>query len=85
MRLITLKVRNFRNIKSADVDFAAGANLFFGDNGAGKTNLLEALSVCLGKSFRGVSPASFTPLFPTEDANSSTEIRLTFSRGGYET
>lgn len=84
MRLLTLKVRNFRNIKSADIEFAAGANLFYGENGTGKTNLLEALSVCLGKSFRGVTPAAFMPLVPL-GTSEDVELRLVFLRGGMET
>ena len=36
------------------LDFASGINLFYGRNGAGKTNLLEAIGMfALGKSCRG--------------------------------
>lgn len=48
-----LSVRGFRNISSADLELAPTFNVVHGDNGHGKTNLLEALYV-LGssKSFR---------------------------------
>ena len=48
-----LSVRGFRNISSADIELAPTFNVVHGDNGHGKTNLLEALYV-LGssKSFR---------------------------------
>jgi len=38
-----LKVRNFRNIESTSIDLINGNNLFIGENGQGKTNLLESV------------------------------------------
>ena len=50
----SLRIEGFRNIGSAQLEFAEGVNLFYGPNGAGKTNLLEALGLySLGKSCRG--------------------------------
>lgn len=49
----SLQVRGFRNIARADVDFGARFNVIAGENGQGKTNLLEALYVvATSKSFR---------------------------------
>ena len=48
-----ITLRNFRNYREMTLLPHEGVNLFFGANGSGKTNLLEA--VCLlstGKSFR---------------------------------
>lgn len=39
-----VKLTNFRNYESADIEFSAGVNLIFGPNGQGKTNLVEALN-----------------------------------------
>lgn len=48
-----IKIRNFRNIEEAEIEFDAGVNILAGDNAQGKTNLLEAISfTALGKSFR---------------------------------
>lgn len=53
-----LRVRGFRNIENADVEFCDGVNLLSGDNAQGKTNLLEAIYyISLGKSFRGATEA----------------------------
>lgn len=38
-----LSLTDFRNYTSADLVLAAGPNLFVGDNGQGKTNLVESL------------------------------------------
>src|SRR5690606_33323946 len=39
-----LSLADFRNYSSLALDFAPGAVVLTGDNGAGKTNLLEAIS-----------------------------------------
>ncbi|QKC80247.1 DNA replication/repair protein RecF [Mesorhizobium sp. NZP2077] len=39
-----LTLTNFRNYATLTIDLAPGAVVFSGDNGAGKTNLLEAIS-----------------------------------------
>ena len=44
MNLTKLRLRDFRNYESLDLDFAPGVNLIVGDNAQGKTNLLEAIS-----------------------------------------
>lgn len=53
MELLKIKIENFRNIKILTSDFSSGVNIFFGNNGSGKTNLLEAIfMLCLGRSHR---------------------------------
>lgn len=52
MLLNSISILNYRNISQADLIFEPGINCFVGENGAGKTNLLDAiyyLSFC--KSF----------------------------------
>jgi len=56
MRLTSLKIRNFRNHRESVFEFGQGANVLLGDNGQGKTNVLEAISyLCLTKSFYATS------------------------------
>ncbi len=43
MRLKKLLLINFKNISQADIDLSDGINCFVGDNGAGKTNILDAI------------------------------------------
>lgn len=48
-----LKLENFRNYNELELDFDHHLNLIIGDNGQGKTNLIEALFVGgFGRSFR---------------------------------
>ncbi|MEZ5357516.1 MAG: DNA replication/repair protein RecF [Candidatus Zixiibacteriota bacterium] len=54
MRIDRIGLTNFRNFEAAQLVPSPGVNIFFGDNGAGKTNLLEAIfTLCLGRSQRG--------------------------------
>jgi DNA replication and repair protein RecF len=60
MELNNLKIVNYRNIASIELCPGPGINIFYGDNGQGKTNLIEAIYL-LGtlKSFRGGSNTDF--------------------------
>lgn len=53
MIIETLKLRDFRNYRELEIQPHPGINLLFGQNGSGKTNLLEAVHYCaLGRSHR---------------------------------
>ncbi len=53
MILKSLKLENFRNYESLELDFDTGLTAFVGENAQGKTNLLEAIAfAAFGKSFR---------------------------------
>ena len=43
MHLQTIRLSNFKNYESAELDFSAQINCFLGNNGSGKTNLLDAI------------------------------------------
>lgn len=54
MRLLSLEVQNYRNIVSASLTPGRELTVICGNNGQGKTNLLEAIWLLTGgKSFRG--------------------------------
>ena len=53
MVIETLKLRDFRNYGEMELTPHPGVNILFGQNGSGKTNLLEAIHYCaLGRSHR---------------------------------
>ena len=53
MKIKELKLLNFRNYKEQSLEFIPGVNIFIGDNGSGKTNILEAIYILsLTKSSR---------------------------------
>ena len=45
MRIEHLKLTNFRNYGNLEIDFNKNVNIFVGDNGKGKTNILESIYV----------------------------------------
>ncbi len=54
IRVISFEATDFRNIAPLKVSPCAGINVIYGDNGQGKTNLLEAIGLFSGvRSFRG--------------------------------
>ncbi len=53
LKIDKLQVTNFRNLEEVVIHFSPGINCIFGDNGNGKTNILEAIYfLILRKSFR---------------------------------
>ena len=54
MYLSSIHIENFKGIKNADIDFDRSVNLIIGDNGTGKTSVLEAISVALGGFLSGI-------------------------------
>ncbi len=53
MHLTYLKLQNFRNYEHVELAFSPKVNVFWGRNGQGKTNLLEAIRfLSTGRSFR---------------------------------
>ncbi|HBB29321.1 MAG TPA: DNA replication/repair protein RecF [Clostridiales bacterium] len=49
----SIKLKNFRNFSELNIDLNNILNIFIGDNGQGKTNLLESIYLCsIGKTFK---------------------------------
>jgi predicted ATP-binding protein involved in virulence len=57
MKINNIKIQNFRGYESLDVDLNPNFNLIIGDNGSGKTAILEALTVAIGSFFLGIKGA----------------------------
>ncbi|MGL4383113.1 MAG: DNA replication/repair protein RecF [Bacilli bacterium] len=53
MKLSKIRLKNFRNLKEVSLNLDNHINLFIGNNGQGKTNLLESIyMISLTKSFK---------------------------------
>ena len=53
MRVTRLSIDKFRNLSEIELIPAEGVNVIFGENGQGKTNILESIWLFSGaKSFR---------------------------------
>ena len=52
MKIINLKLYNFRNYETLNLEFSNKQNIIIGQNGSGKTNIVEAIYVlAITKSF----------------------------------
>lgn len=54
MYLSKIHIENFKGIKNAEFDFDRSVNIITGDNGTGKTSILEAIAVALGGFLSGI-------------------------------
>ena len=53
MPIEKIEMINFRNHKNMVIDFSPGINIIWGENGSGKTSILEAVYILSnGKSFK---------------------------------
>ena len=53
-----IQIKNYKAIENMKLEFSPGVNLLIGDNGVGKTSVLDALAVALGGFLSGVSGVS---------------------------
>jgi DNA replication and repair protein RecF len=62
LRLVQITPHSFRNLSPDPVFFGSGLHVVAGENGQGKTNLLEAAAIVCGqRSFRRALPAACAP------------------------
>ncbi|MDO4921496.1 MAG: AAA family ATPase [Phascolarctobacterium sp.] len=58
MYINNIRIRNFRGIEDSTIEFKPGFNLIKGENGKGKTSIVEAIAVGLGGFIGGFSDVS---------------------------
>lgn len=66
MYLEKVNIKNYKGIEEIDIDLKPGINLLIGDNGTGKTSVLEGIAVALSGLFVNVAGVS-TKNFIKED------------------
>ena len=69
-----VRLTNYRNYKSAELELAQGVNLLHGSNGQGKTNIVEAINFFAGLSSHRV--AGHTPLIKQGEQAAQLAIEL---------
>jgi len=76
-----LQAQNFRNLHSDVFDFVPGINCVFGQNGNGKTNLLEAIYLLTNKkSFR--KNTGYSQIINIEGASPELILQSVFENNG---
>ena len=75
MLLSQLTLTDFRSYAAADLEPGPGFVVLTGDNGAGKTNILEAVSLLApGRGLRGAAPSAMTRKDSSDGFSISTRI-----------
>ncbi|HEU0055242.1 MAG TPA: SMC family ATPase [Longimicrobium sp.] len=83
MRLLTLRMRNFRQHADSEITFRGGLTGIIGPNGAGKSTILEAIawSIYGAQAARGTNE---TIRFSRAGPRTRVEVELRFALGGHE-
>ena len=64
MKILNLKLNNFRNYEKIDFEFNRNLNIIIGNNAQGKTNILEAIYfLSITKSFLSVNDKNCIKIF----------------------
>lgn len=66
MYIEKVKIENYRALKNVELEFSQGINLIIGDNGTGKTSILEAIIVVLGGYLSGITGATAKGILQTD-------------------
>jgi predicted ATP-binding protein involved in virulence len=79
MRINKLHIENFRGYKNLDLSLHKGFNLIIGDNGSGKTAILEALNIAMGSFFLGIRNTKTRNILHNDVHISSSEFSEEFA------
>ncbi len=82
MKINQILLKNFRNFSKIDINFQDKTNIFFGDNGSGKTNILESISL-ISKG-RGIRNSSLKDLVKSEEKNFYIKSNIEIKNNEYD-
>lgn len=73
-----IKIKNFKGIAAKELNFSDGKNIIQGENGIGKTSILDAITWCLfGKNFADEKQFKIKPIINGEEKqNLTTSVEL---------
>lgn len=66
MYIKNISIQNFRVLKDINIEFKHGVNLILGDNGVGKSSILNAVTIALGGFFSGVTGVKSPGILQTD-------------------
>ena len=61
-----ITISNYKAIREMNISFQRGVNLLIGDNGVGKTSVLEAITVAFGDFINGMSGVAKNGISPSD-------------------
>ena len=85
MYLSKIRIKNYRAIREASLTCEDGITVLIGENGCGKSSILNALEACLGRKLKGdnfdIKSSDFFNDFELNTQADRMEIELFFSKG----
>ena len=82
VKINEIELKNFRNFKNNKFLFNSKSNIFYGNNGSGKTNILESVSI-IGKG-RGIRNANISDLIKNKEENFLIKSMLEINNNNYD-
>ncbi len=82
VKINNIQFNNFRNFKNFNTSFDKKLNILFGDNGCGKTNILEGISL-IAKG-RGIRNSNIYNLINKEESNFLIKNNLEIQKNKYD-
>ena len=82
MKINQLLLKNFRNFSNIEINLQHKTNIFFGDNGSGKTNILESISL-ISKG-RGIRNSSIKDFIKSDERNFYIKSNIQIKDNEYE-
>lgn len=79
-----LTLKNFKSHKSTVIDFQPGITILVGENGAGKSTILEAISFALFKQHSGRKIEDLVRITKNKNSHESMSVTLEFISNGNE-
>lgn len=75
-----ITISNYKAIREMKIEFQSGVNLLIGDNGVGKTSVLEAITVAFGDFINGMTGVAKKGILPS-DVRMDTKVISDASQG----
>ena len=80
MQIHQIHIQNFRRFQDLTLDFHGQMNVLIGNNGVGKTSILDAITVALGSIFLGIDDLASPGFKPRDSRQITTKIGSTIDR-----
>jgi exonuclease SbcC len=82
MIIESLKLKNFKSHQNTEIEFNTGISIIMGDNGAGKSSILEAVSFALFKQHSGKKIEQLIRIDSKNKTGHKMSVELEFSSNG---
>ncbi len=80
MKILRLKLTNFKHFKDQTIEFKDGINALIGENNAGKTSIIQAIAAIFGMNFGGDVQNDFPTKFKEPAFTTRIELEVSLTK-----